>query len=318
MKVVVVLPVSSTHKHLLENSCKTGEFAYIPKMSVQKSDLEDAEVIIGDVPADLIWDSKTLKLLQLNSAGADQYLIPGAFPSQATLCNATGAYGLAISEHMLAALLAIQKRLWQYLDNQHESLWRDEGPVTSIWGSKTLVIGLGDIGSEFAKRMNALGSTVYGIRRTPSPAPSFVEAVYTAEKIDELLPEMDIVAMALPGTASTKNVLDAKRFSLMKRGSILINVGRGSAVNQDALLHALQDGTLFGASIDVTTPEPLPRDSPLWKQRNLLITPHVSGFFHLQETFERIVRIAAQNLKAYSEGMPLVNIVDFATGYRKK
>lgn len=316
MKVVIVLPVSNAHKTLLEHSAPDAEFIYIPANQVSKEDVADADVIIGNVPPAYIKDSKQLKLLQLNSAGTDGYTAPGCFPPQATLCNATGAYGLAISEHMLGCLLAIQKHLCLYRDNQNQSLWKDEGSVTSIWNSTTLVVGLGDIGSEFAMRMHHLGSTVYGFRRKPSETPEYMKAVYTLDKLDEMLPQADIVALSLPGTAATYHLFDSKRFSKMKPDSILLNVGRGSAIEPNALLNALQNGPLLGASIDVTEPEPLPADSPLWKQPNLLITPHISGQYHLQETFERIVRIAAFNLKAYAEGSEYKNVVDFQTGYR--
>ncbi|MGN0298961.1 MAG: D-2-hydroxyacid dehydrogenase [Lachnospiraceae bacterium] len=316
MKIVTVLPVNDTHKALLEQSAPNAEFLYIPVEQVKKEDVFDADIIIGNVPASYIQGSKSLQLMQLNSAGTDGYL--QNFPSQATLCNATGAYGLAISEHMIGTLLAIQKHLCLYRDNQNQGLWRDEGPVTSIWNSTTLVVGLGDIGSEFAVRMHALGSKVYGVRRSAGTAPDYMEAVYTLDQLDELLPKADIVALSLPGTPETYHLFDQEKLSKMKQGSILLNVGRGSAIDPDALLHALQYGPLSGASIDVTEPEPLPVDSPLWKQPNLLITPHISGQYHLQETFERIIRIAAYNINAHITHSPYKNVVDFKTGYRSR
>ena len=112
-------------------------------------------------------------------------------------------------------------------------------------------------------------------------------------------------------------MFDAARIAKMKDGAILLNVGRGTIVDSAALCAALERGKLAGAALDVTDPEPLPADHPLWKQKNAVITPHVSGGFHLQETHERIIRIMAENLRAFCAGAPLRNVVDFETGYRK-
>ena len=135
--------------------------------------------------------------------------------------------------------------------------------------------------------------------------------------LDEYLPQADCVAITLPGTTATKGMFDAERMAKMKDGAILLNVGRGMIVDTDALCAALENGKLAGAGVDVTDPEPLPADHPLWKMENAVITPHISGGYHLQETHDRIVRIMAENLKRFLAGEPLRNVVDFSTGYRK-
>ena len=224
---------------------------------------------------------------------------------------------MAISEHMLASLLMLMKKLDRYYENKQHCLWRDEGSVRSVYGSCVVILGFGDIGQEFAKRVKALGSYVIGVRRHKGTKPEFVDEVVTTEELDNLLPRADVLAMSLPNTPQTYHILNAERFAKMKKGSYLLNVGRGTSVDQDALLAALQDGTLAGAAVDVTDPEPLPTDHPLWKAENLLITPHCSGAYHLQETLERIIRISAENLEHFEKNEPLRNEVDFATGYRK-
>ena len=137
------------------------------------------------------------------------------------------------------------------------------------------------------------------------------------QMVDEYLPQADCVAITLPGTTATKGMFDAERMAKMKDGAILLNVGRGMIVDTDALCAALENGKLAGAGVDVTDPEPLPADHPLWKMENAVITPHISGGYHLQETHDRIVRIMAENLKRFLAGEPLRNVVDFSTGYRK-
>lgn len=317
MKIIVVIPVNEEHKKLLESQIE-AEFIYCKPGEVSEALAADADVIIGNVPPRIVSHAKHLKLMQLNSAGTDGYTAEGVLCEGARLANATGAYGLAISEYMLGMVLMLQKRLHQYRDLQKQSLWKDAGNVGSIWNSTTLVLGLGDIGGEFASRMKALGSYVIGIRRTGGEKPDCVDEIDTIENLDQYLGRADIVAMSLPGTPATYHIMDEAAFSKMKPGAILINVGRGTAIDQEALLKALTEGTLGACGIDVTDPEPLPAESPLWQCENLMITPHVSGGFHLQETFERIVRIAGYNLKALAEGTPIRNDVDMNTGYRRR
>jgi len=162
-----------------------------------------------------------------------------------------------------------------------------------------------------------LGAHVIGVRRTNRNKPDYLDEQHTMDDLDMLLGRADIVAMVLPGGSATNHIMDERRLRLMKKGAYLINVGRGNAIDPDGLYKALKDGHLGGCGLDVTEPEPLPADSPLWDLENLVITPHVAGNFFLPETFERIVRIAGENLAAWANGTPYRNVVDFTTGYRK-
>lgn len=316
-KILVVLPVEDRHKELLKSSATDADFEFIPAKDVTEEQAHEADIIIGNVAPELIKGTSKLKWLQLNSAGTDGYTTEGVLPKETLLTNATGAYGLAISEHMIGSLLYIMKKLHLYGADQPKHVWNDYGNVASIYGSKTLVVGFGDIGSEFAVRMHALGSQVTGIRRNKTEKPDYLEALYQMDAFYECLKTADIVATCLPGTKETYHIFDKRAFAQMKEGAFFLNVGRGSAVDSYALADALNSGHLAGASVDVTEPEPLPSDHPLWDAKNLLITPHISGNYHLKETHERIVRIAADNLDRYMRGEKLRNVVDFATGYRK-
>lgn len=316
-KILVVLPVEDRHKELLKSSATDADFEFIPAKDVTEEQAHEADIIIGNVAPELIKGTSKLKWLQLNSAGTDGYTTEGVLPKETLLTNATGAYGLAISEHMIGSLLCIMKKLHLYGADQPKHVWNDYGNVASIYGSKTLVVGFGDIGSEFAVRMHALGSQVTGIRRNKTEKPDYLEALYQMDAFYECLKTADIVATCLPGTKETYHIFDKRAFAQMKEGAFFLNVGRGSAVDSYALADALNSGHLAGASVDVTEPEPLPSDHPLWDAKNLLITPHISGNYHLKETHERIVRIAADNLDRYMRGEKLRNVVDFATGYRK-
>lgn len=315
--ILVTIPTEQRHRDLLESKVANGIFTYCAASDVTDEQLAQSEIIIGNLPPERMKKATSLQFLQLNSAGADNFTKAGVLPEGVKLTNATGGYGLAISEHMLASLLMLMKKLDRYYENKQHCLWQDEGSVRSVYGSTVVILGFGDIGQEFAKRVKALGSYVIGVRRHKGTKPEFVDEVVTTEELDDVLPRADVLAMSLPNTPQTYHILNAERFAKMKKGSYLLNVGRGTSVDQDALLAALQDGTLAGAAVDVTDPEPLPSDHPLWKAENLILTPHCSGAYHLQETLERIIRISAENLEHFEKKEPLRNEVDFATGYRK-
>ena len=317
MKVLVTIPVNETHKKELASKAGEAKLVYTLSDKVTAKDVADAEVIIGNVPAALLTEAKELRWLQLNSAGADAYIKPGVMPEGAALTNATGAYGLALSEHMLAQLLAMMKKLYPYYDNQKEGLWKDEGCVHSIYGATVLVVGLGDIGGSFARRMKALGAYVIGMRRRSNVIPDYADEMASLDELDEVLGRADIVASSLPGTEATKHLFDKKRFAAMKKGAYFLNIGRGTAVVSADLCAAVKNGQLAGAAVDVTDPEPLPADDPMWKVPGLYITPHISGQYHLAATLDNIVHIAAQNLAAFLKNQPLRNEVDFTTGYKK-
>ncbi len=313
--ILVLLPVKDEERPLFESGAEGLEFTYSTAAAATADEVRRADVILGNPPMALLKNAPRLKLLHLNSAGIGGYGAPGVLNPGTILCNAAGAYGVALSEHMLGLALALSKKLHRYRDAQSAGSWNDLGPVGGIYGSTTLVVGFGDIGREFAKRMHALGSRVLAIKRTAGQAPDYAESLSTLDQLDELLPEADFVFLSLPETPKTRGLFDRARLARMKRGAILLNVGRGSAVDSDALCALLNDGYLAGAGLDVTEPEPLPASHPLWKCENALITPHVSGGFHMEETRRRIVRNAAANLHAFLEERPLSHIVDLKEGY---
>jgi|GEM_PF-3779687 len=148
-----------------------------------------------------------------------------------------------------------------------------------------------------------------------TPCPDYCLRVVAQSQLDEELPEADLIALSLPGTPETNKLFNAERFARCKDGAILINVGRGTTVDSDALVEALRSGKIFGAGLDVTDPEPLPADHPLWGEPGAIITPHNSGKFSLPKTLDNIVDIFIHNLKRYAEGLPLDNQVNRTTRY---
>lgn len=318
MTIIVCMPVTDEHKNWLAEAAGKDELIFCEQDSIPAEALARAEVIIGNPPVDCLKNANSLRLLQINSAGTGPYPALEKMQPQAALCCATGSYGLAISEHMIGSLLMMMKNLSFYRDQQFEGKWESHGFVDAISGSRVLALGMGDIGSAFAERMHALGATVVGVRRNTAEVPPYCEAVYPVEKLDEILPQFDIIGMSMPETPETIGMMNEKRFSLMKDGVYLVNVGRGSAIDQDALLSALRSGKVKGASLDVTTPEPLPADHPLWQEPRCVITPHISGGYRLPATHSKIIRLACRNLNALREGKPLESQVDYATTYSRR
>lgn len=314
--VLVALPLTEEQKRQYEAAAPHWRFIFQGPEAIHRDLAREAQIIIGNLPPRLVQDSPNLEWLQLSYAGADAFLVPGTLPRQVLLTNASGAYGLAVSEHMVGLVFQLKKKLHLYRDNQGKGLWRDEGPVSAVRGSRVLVIGPGDIGGCFARSMKALGCRVTGLRRRELPCPDYLDEVYLIDKLDELLPAADIVAIAAPGGPGTKGMFGEKQFSRMKPSAILVNVGRGSIVDTDALCRALEGGKLFGAALDVVDPEPLPADHPLWRLPGAVITPHSSGGYHLTQTRDSIVEICLENLKVYAAGGSPANIVDRGLGYR--
>ncbi|MBE6891031.1 MAG: D-2-hydroxyacid dehydrogenase [Ruminococcaceae bacterium] len=318
MKIVILLPLEEYAIKKIEELTKDRcEIIYKSVETVATEDIFDADAILGNLPPKLLKDAKKLKWLQSSMAGTDAYL-GGVLPEGVKLTNVTGAFGLAISEHMVATVFTLYKKLHLYRDNQNRSQWLDRGTVKQIEGSTVLTVGLGDIGGNFAKKMKALGAYTIGVRRKDISKPDYIDELVLQNDLDKVLPRADIVALALPNTAETKGLFNRERIYNMKDGATLINVGRGNAVDTEALCDALEDGKLYAASLDVTDPEPLPSDHRMWKIENALITPHISGFFHLRKTYENIVDIFIENLSRFLDGKELENIIDMDTGYRKK
>jgi len=314
--ILVLLPINERQKKLIESASPSTKYIYRTAQNVDKQTVQEAEIIIGNPPAEMIINSPNLKWLQLNSAGADSYIKEGVLGKDVLLTNATGAYGLAISEHIIGILLQLFKKLHIYRKNQSIHIWKDEGEVKSIYNSRILIVGLGNIGEEFAKRVKVFGAYTIGVRRNNKDKPDFIDELYLMDKIDELLPTVDIVMLSLPSTKETYKMFSKEKLKLMKVGSVLLNVGRGNVIDTDALCDLVESNHILGAGLDVVDPEPLPKEHRIWDIENIVITPHISGGYHIPETLEKIVRISAKNLKNLINEEKLINIVDFSTGYR--
>jgi phosphoglycerate dehydrogenase-like enzyme len=276
----------------------------------------DAEglVVWGNSPADLAAVAgrmPRLRWVQTLAAGPDAVLAAG-FPEDVVVTAGVGLHSATVTEHALAMVLALVRRLPASARAQAEHRWatelgglqplHPEGAVTTLIGARVLIWGFGAIGQTLAPLLSQLGADVRGVARSAGERSGF--AVVAEDDLESALGRTDVLIMVLPSTDGTTRALDAGRLAALPAHAYVVNVGRGSTVDEDALLEALEEGRLAGAALDVTETEPLPADSPLWDAPNLLLTPHAAGGRPVGAD-----ELVAANLAALLAGRDLRNVV---------
>lgn len=276
----------------------------------------DADIIYGFAPS-IVKTSKKLKWLCVPWAGVDSIMSPGYFANDdCLLTNSAGAYGVSIAEHMIAVSLVMMRRLDEFFDETRNGKWLLPRPQKSLKDCRITVLGTGDIGTTFAKRAKAFEpAKITGVCRSGKASQAVYDEVLPVSKLEQILPETDLLAMSLPATPETKGIISREKLSLLPKGAYIVNVGRGSAIDEDALAELLESGHLAGAALDVFQKEPLPQESKLWKTKNLLITPHVAGNMTLAYTKNKNVEMFIEDLHNFSAGKPLRYLVDRKLGY---
>ena len=281
------------------------EFLSYPRNAkVPDEVLARAEVLMNYGDKSQIAPAKNVRYIHTISAGIDGYIdeVDRCHGSALPVTNGAGVYSDAVGEHVIALLLAVVHGIVPSVRNMAEKQWPAIPMLGNVNGKAIAVLGTGDIGNNAARICAAMGARVLGFKlHACEPFPPYSE-IYTGDDgLGALLPQADAVLVCLPGSPFTKDMLDARRIGLMKAGSVLVNIGRGSIVNTEALMEALRSGRIAAAGLDVTDPEPLPPDHPLWDCPNVLITPHISG---LGASKQKHAEWFAENLRAYLEGRP--------------
>ena len=237
------------------------------------------------------------------------------------LSNQRGVNSIALAEHALSLMLALVQGVDIHIRRQDKHIWgrtftddvKDKNIDWELDGRTLLIAGLGTVGTEIARRANALGMRVIATRNSSRSGPDFVDYVGLAHELNELAPQADVVLGQLPLTAETFGVFDAEFFDAMKPTAYFINMGRGRHANTDDLVAALRDGKIAGAALEALEPEPLPEDHPLWDMPRVIITPHVSDYSDKHE--DTVWYLYRENLRRYIAGDKLLNVIDMEKGY---
>jgi phosphoglycerate dehydrogenase-like enzyme len=271
---------------------------------------DDAEVLISFpniIRKETLDSLPNLKWIQLFSAGFDQGDLPYLKSRSITLTNARGIYSIPIAEDVVARLLAINRQLPQYIQDQEQKKWNRELNGYELYGSTIGFLGAGSIAVETAKRLVGFNVRLLAYREHQGKVEPFDE-IFTGEKgLYDLIRQSDYIISVLPSNQETIHLLDQKRLRLMKKDAVLINVGRGDLINEQELVEILRSGHLRGVSLDVYEVEPLPKDSPLYQLPNVLLTPHHAGAS--THTSERLYQLIKKNIRHFLTGGELDNIV---------
>ena len=276
----------------------------------------EADAAYGFCTEELIQAGAKLRWIQVGSAGVERYPFDLMKKRGITFTNAKDIYGIQLADHNMAFILAFSRQLPFLYRAQQDRVWenRKNYPPGELAGQTILVVGLGGTGLETARRAKGFGMRVLATRRkTDLPVPESVDAVHGPDALHDLLPEADWVAVCLPLTVHTRDTVADPEFELMKDTAYIVCVTRGGIINTKALVRALDGNQIAGAGLDVTDPEPLPGDHPLWGYDNVIITPHASG--HSPHAGGRMFDLLCENIKRFAAGDPLKNIVDLEMQY---
>jgi phosphoglycerate dehydrogenase-like enzyme len=291
----------------------------VQKIEDATAQAEDADAVLGWCDEKLLGTGRRIRWVQWYFAGVERCVgIPALQERGILVTNMQRAQSPVIAEHAIAMVLALARGLDLAVAQQSKRAWNPEAAAPEsrmrvLKGKTMLIAGLGGIGTEVARRAHALGMRVIATRASDRQGPEFVSHVGRPDELPKLAAEADVVVNALPSTKATQRAFDARVFARMKRSALFVNVGRGATVDTDDLAQALANGKLAGAGLDVTDPEPLPPDHPLWQAPNVIITPHVASDSDLGNA--RVWEVVRENLRRYVAGEKMLSVVDVERGY---
>jgi phosphoglycerate dehydrogenase-like enzyme len=317
IKIVCAEKLSPAEVEQIRRAGRNVELKMLGDRAELKSHVADAEVILGGVDRETMLAAKNVRWVQAWGAGVEQ--APKELMEHAcVLTNMQRVFAPVIAETAIGLLLSLTRGLAQdSIPAFKERKWnrgQSSVPLEDLYQKTIGIVGMGGIGSETARRLHyGFGMRVLGTDAKPIPKPEFVAELRDPGWLMEMVPQVDVLMSAAPLTRETRGMFDGNVFRKMKPTAYFINVSRGGLVNQEALVRALQEKWIRGAGLDVAVPEPLPPDSPLWDCPNLVITPHNSGAAPIRQV--RLVALVAENVRRYSNGLPLLNVVDKARGY---
>jgi phosphoglycerate dehydrogenase-like enzyme len=300
-----------------EGSTQKGQYS-TPDLALTPDHLRQADGLVGWwFDADTLAAAPNLRWLHSAGAGVERFDLPALAARGVLFTNASGVSAPNMAEHALGMMIALARRFPRLVRAQSARQWRDADThreVAELQGQTVLIVGLGAVGRALAERAAAFGMRVHALRRRrEGDVPVSVSAVFDGPSLHDALADADQVVVTLPHTPGTRGLFDAAAFAAMKPGAMIYNVGRGPVIDTAALIAALESVHLGGAGLDVTDPEPLPENSPLWSMENVLITAHTSGA--TPRFWERQSALIIDILRAIERGERPPNVVDLEAGY---
>ncbi len=315
MRIVLCYPNQERHIQKIHAIAPDAEIVNAGQERVAEEIL-GADIFCGHPKVPTPWDEVVrlgrLKWLQSSAAGTDHLQLPSIIASPIVITNISGVLANQVTEQAMSLLLGLIRSLPTFFRAQQAREYIRR-PVRDLHGSTVGIAGLGGVGRRMAEVLSAFKTRILATDLFPWDKPAHVEELWPADRLDDLLPLVDILVLCVPLTSETRGMIDERRLGLMRKGSILINVARGPVVVEPALVAALESGHLWGAGLDVAAKEPLPEDSKLWDLPNVIISPHVGG--ESARRADDITDFFCENLRRYLAGQPLLNLIDKKLGF---
>jgi D-3-phosphoglycerate dehydrogenase len=314
-RIVLCYPVEKRH---YDQICSVAPRAEVVDAGQERiaDEILAADIFCGHAKVPMPWDAVVeggrLHWIQSSAAGLDHCLVPAVVESEIIVTSASGVLADQVSEHAVALLTALLRSLPVFFRAQQAKEFVRR-PTRDLHGATIGIVGLGGVGRRLAEVLGAFRTRILATDTFPFQKPGHVESLWAADRLDEMLPLVDVLILTAPLTELTRGMIDRRALARMKPGSILINVARGPLVVEADLVDALESGHLHGAALDVTEVEPLSAASPLWELPNVIITPHVGG--QSIRRIEQMTDFFCENLRRYQARLPLNNLVDKRLGY---
>jgi len=292
---------------------------HLPDYERLARELPDTDIFVGySLRAEQLAGARKLRWIHSTAAGVAQLMYLELRDSGIVVTNPSGIFSAPMAEHTMGLLIALARNFPDSVRHQDRGVWSqqllwDKRPLTELNGKLLLIVGYGSIGHELARRAKAFDMRVWGVSRTGRGDATLAERIVPVSQLHDVLPHADYVVLCAPETPQTRHLIGAREIGFLKPTAYLLNVARGSLLDPSALIAALQAEKLAGAALDVTDPEPLPAEDPLWHAPNLLLTPHTSAIS--DRLWSRETSLLLDLLQRWFEGRELFNLVDLRRGY---
>lgn len=308
-RIVLCYPVEAKHIEQISAAMPEAEIVDAGQERVAE-ELFQADIFCGHAKVPVDWDGVMkqgrLRWIQSSAAGMDHCLGPSVIQSDVAVTSASGVLSDQVAEHTIALLTGWGRSLPTFLRAQAKKEFIRR-PTRDLTRKTVGIAGLGGVGRRLAQLLKAFEARILATDLFPVDKPDTVEALWPADRLDDLLAAVDIMVLCLPLNDSTRGIINAAKLAKMKPGALLANMARGPLVVTDDLVASLDSGHLAGAVMDVTDPEPLPPENRLWDFPNVIITPHVGGQSGWR--IDNMTHLFCRNLRRWQAGLPLVNFL---------